>query len=44
VGHVDQFYPTPMLEAEGWDKRRPLRDMMYEDSWGRRPSVNDTST
>lgn len=35
VGHVEQFYPAPMLEAEGWDKRRALGDMLYEDAWGR---------
>jgi 5,6-dimethylbenzimidazole synthase len=34
VGHVDRFYPAPMLEAEGWDTRRTLADMVYEDAWG----------
>jgi 5,6-dimethylbenzimidazole synthase len=34
VGHVEQFYPAPMLETEGWDKRRPLSGMVYEDTWG----------
>jgi 5,6-dimethylbenzimidazole synthase len=34
VGHVDRFYPGPMLESEGWDRRRPLSDMVYEDTWG----------
>jgi 5,6-dimethylbenzimidazole synthase len=38
VGHVDQFYPAPMLEAERWDVRRPLSDMVYEDTWGK-PAV-----
>lgn len=33
VGHVEEFYRTPMLEAEGWDRRRPLSSMLYEDSW-----------
>jgi len=35
VGHVEHFYPAPMLEAEGWDKRRPLSGMVYEDTWGK---------
>jgi 5,6-dimethylbenzimidazole synthase len=35
VGHVERFYPGPMLEAEGWDKRRVLGEMVYEDAWGR---------
>jgi 5,6-dimethylbenzimidazole synthase len=33
VGHVAEFYPAPMLEAEGWDKRRPVSAMMYVDTW-----------
>jgi 5,6-dimethylbenzimidazole synthase len=41
VGHVEQFYPAPMLEAEGWDKRRPLSAMMYEDTWGKSAAVID---
>ena len=35
VGHVERFYAKPMLEEEGWDVRRPLADMLYEDAWGR---------
>ncbi|MFC0252595.1 5,6-dimethylbenzimidazole synthase [Massilia consociata] len=35
VGHVEEFYPAPMLEAEGWDRRRALSGMLYEDSWGK---------
>ena len=34
VGHVDRFYPEPMLQTEGWDTRRPLSGMVYEDTWG----------
>jgi 5,6-dimethylbenzimidazole synthase len=33
VGHVDRFYPQPMLEIERWDSRRPSSDILYEDSW-----------
>lgn len=33
VGHVAEFYRAPMLEEEGWDRRRPLSSMLYEDSW-----------
>ncbi|RYE78186.1 MAG: 5,6-dimethylbenzimidazole synthase [Oxalobacteraceae bacterium] len=35
VGHVEQFYPAPMLEAEGWGKRRSLSGLVYEDVWGK---------
>lgn len=34
VGHVDAFYPAPMLEQEGWDERHPLANVMYENVWG----------
>lgn len=34
VGHVDAFYPAPMLETEGWDRRRALNEILYENSWG----------
>lgn len=33
LGHVAEFYPRPMLETEGWDKRRPLADMVSDDQW-----------
>jgi 5,6-dimethylbenzimidazole synthase len=34
VGHVDAFYPVPMLETEGWDERRRLQDIVFENAWG----------
>jgi 5,6-dimethylbenzimidazole synthase len=34
VGHVEAFYPAPMLETESWDRRRALSEIMYENSWG----------
>lgn len=37
VGQVHEFYTAPMLELERWDTRRPLADILFEDSWGRRP-------
>lgn len=33
VGHVEAFYPAPMLEMEKWDQRRALGEIMFEDSW-----------
>ena len=44
VGHVDQFYPAPMLEMEGWDARQPVAHVMFEDSWGQPPAPPPTST
>lgn len=34
IGPVAEFYPAPMLETEGWDSRRALSELVYEDSWG----------
>ncbi len=34
VGHVDAFYPAPMLQTEGWDTRRKLCDVVFENAWG----------
>ncbi|CAN5154007.1 5,6-dimethylbenzimidazole synthase [soil metagenome] len=38
LGPVDEFYPRPMLESDGWATRRPLEHMLYEDLWGKHPS------
>ncbi len=37
LGPVDAFYPAPMLETEGWDSRRKLQDLVYQDRWGDAP-------
>jgi 5,6-dimethylbenzimidazole synthase len=34
IGHVDEFYPAPMLETEGWDQRRKMEQILFEDTWG----------
>jgi 5,6-dimethylbenzimidazole synthase len=33
LGHVEDFYSAPMLEIEEWDKRKPLSDILYENTW-----------
>ncbi|HSY29671.1 MAG TPA: 5,6-dimethylbenzimidazole synthase [Burkholderiaceae bacterium] len=33
VGQVDKFYPAPMLETEGWDKRRNMSEIVFQDVW-----------
>lgn len=35
LGHVEAFYPRPMLEQEGWATGRPLQELLFEDSWGK---------
>jgi 5,6-dimethylbenzimidazole synthase len=34
IGHVEAFYPQPMLELQGWAARKRLQDMVYENAWG----------
>ena len=34
VGNVEAFYPAPMLQTEGWDTRRKLSDVVFENTWG----------
>lgn len=33
IGQVESFYDKPMLEKEGWDSRRDLDDLVYENGW-----------
>ncbi|QSA98751.1 5,6-dimethylbenzimidazole synthase [Methylococcus sp. EFPC2] len=35
LGHVEAFYPEPMLETAGWDHRRNLDELVFENRWGR---------
>lgn len=34
LGHVDGFYPRPMLESAGWAARENLEDLVFENRWG----------
>ncbi|MDM5178693.1 5,6-dimethylbenzimidazole synthase [Massilia sp. DJPM01] len=38
IGHVEQFYPMPMLEMEGWEKRRKLDGLVFVDRWEQKDS------
>ena len=29
------IYPEPLLETLGWDRRRPMADLVFQDTWGR---------
>lgn len=33
IGYVDEFYPRPMLEIEGWAIRENITDLVYENGW-----------
>jgi 5,6-dimethylbenzimidazole synthase len=34
MGYVENFYPQPMLETEGWALRQQLADLVFENAWG----------
>ena len=33
LGHVEQFYPAPMLVQEKWRDPRPLEELLHENEW-----------
>lgn len=33
IGHVDEFYPRPMLELENWTQGQPLENFLFENEW-----------
>ena len=33
LGHVEAFYPRPMLEMEGWEQAWPLDELVFENRW-----------
>ncbi len=33
LGHVDEFYPAPMLQLEGWRQPQSLDEMVMENYW-----------
>ncbi|MDQ7090272.1 MAG: 5,6-dimethylbenzimidazole synthase [Methylococcales bacterium] len=35
LGHVEKFYPKPMLELENWASARSLNEFIFENSWGK---------
>ena len=34
LGHVDDFYPAPMLELEDWRKKTDINEVIFTDNWG----------
>lgn len=36
IGHVDAFYPAPMLELTGWARVRPLDELVFNNQWSHR--------
>lgn len=36
LGHVDAFYPQPMLEQENWRQGIELDEVLFENQWGQK--------
>ena len=34
LGHVEELYDQPELQAKGWASRLPLEDLIFHDTWG----------
>lgn len=34
LGHVEAFYPVPMLKIAGWADERPLEELLFHNTWG----------
>ena len=34
LGHVEAFYPRPLLETAQWQNRLPLDGLVFENRWG----------
>ena len=34
LGHVEAFYPHPLLETAQWQNRLPLDGLVFENRWG----------
>lgn len=43
LGHVEAFYPKPMLELEQWASRMPIGECVYENHWPTEETVTKTS-
>lgn len=33
LGHVEAFYPMPMLKLAGWAKEHPLQELLFHNRW-----------
>jgi 5,6-dimethylbenzimidazole synthase len=44
LGHVQAFYPKPMLEIEGWAARQKLQNVVYENAWHHHVETDEESS
>lgn len=43
IGHVEHFAKTPLLETEGWGKRLPREQWLFENTWPNNAQSTPTS-
>lgn len=43
IGHVEAFYPAPMLESAGWAQARPIAELMFHNRWNTPGSQDETN-
>jgi 5,6-dimethylbenzimidazole synthase len=43
LGHVDNFYPAPMLQLENWAQPAALQDFVMENSWATPATTSEAS-
>jgi 5,6-dimethylbenzimidazole synthase len=43
VGHVNEFYPRPMLEMEKWAERKALGECVFENRWPQDEPASDAT-
>ena len=39
LGPVHEFYAEPMLQQQNWARRQPLRELLFDEAWGRACSL-----
>jgi 5,6-dimethylbenzimidazole synthase len=43
IGHVEAFYPAPMLEVTGWARKRPLEELLFINRWNHTQPADETN-
>lgn len=41
LGPVHEFYEQPMLQQQGWARRQPLGELVFDEGWGRVSALFD---
>jgi 5,6-dimethylbenzimidazole synthase len=44
IGHVEAFYPAPMLELTGWARGRPLEELVFHNQWNNVKASEETKS